>query len=83
MFGVEPDRPCEGEGKARAEMVLVALVLAAMMSLALVGSAFADAPTGTITVNSPKTDPNAEKTYYWSRKALTAGCMISSTAGRV
>ncbi len=44
--------------------ILVALVLVAMMSLALVGSAFAADPTGTITVSNPKTDPNADKTFY-------------------
>ena len=60
MSPLAPDKPCEGEGKAGAETVLVALVLVAMMSLALCGTAFASSTSST--VSSP-TDGDTGSVY--------------------
>ena len=50
---------------------MMALALAMVMVLAMsTMTAFAADPTGSITITSPKTDPNAEKTYYDAYKIL-------------
>ena len=49
---------------------LISLVLAVAMVVGMMGIAFAADPTGSITITSPKTDPNADKTYYDAYKIL-------------
>ena len=49
MFGVEPDRPCKGEGKAKTEMNLVALVLALALTMSVCSALAANTA---LTINS-------------------------------